>query len=295
MFFTMLSTTATVTKTAVFDSSFLITVAIIVISTILIAFINHLKKDKCLKSFKADIVTVFFNNGQNVKGRLDVENTGCELISDLQGNDEKRSYIIYKDEYPNIRFFVRFHKDMDSRRRKDRLRMVKKTYHPNIFRKAARAINIFFKIIRDSLMDIFTAFSGKLKTFNPSYASSETYVTKVNKEAVSSIDTTYNPLLEKYIGNKIVCNHVFNGKPYDIYGILKNYTAEYIELLDCEVQSDDFSLSEADLVLPRTSNRIRNLGEDAVKPFALSEAFNLDIYKREIKKSIFENHKEDEK
>ncbi len=272
-------------KFAIFDSGFLITVALIIFSTLLIAFIQHIKKDKCIKSFKSDIVSVYLNNGKVIKGRLDVENTGVELILTDSGNGDKRSHIFYKDEYDQIRFFARFHSDMDKKRAAERRRVIKKTYHPTLFRKMGRSIGIFFKIIRDSFMDIFATVSGKMKTVNPDYASNEVYLSRVNKEAVSSIDTTHNPLLEKYIGNKVVCIHLYNGKVYEITGILKDYTGNYIELLDVDFIVEDINIKNADLVIPRTSNKVRHLGEDAVKSFSLQGTFNLERYKKRIKKS----------
>jgi len=291
----ILEAAAAETKFAIFDSGFLITVAIIVFSTLLIAFIKHLKKDKCIKNFKTDVVTIYFNDGKNIKGRLDVENTGSELIVENPDNGMQRSYIIYKSEYSGIRFFARFHKDLDARRSKARKRVVKKTYHPNILRRIRRKINIFFKIIRDSMMEIFTALSGRIKTTNASYASNEKYVANVNKEVVSSVDDTYNPLLEKYIGNLILCTHTYNNKEYAVHGILKEYTGEYLELLDAELKADDISITMADLVLPRTANKVRSLGEEAVPKFSLPKAFNLNLYKKKLKKSSHEKNEEDKK
>jgi len=139
----LLDAVAAEPKVAIFDSSFLITVALIVISTLVIAFIKHLKKDKCIKSFKSDMITVYFNDGKNIKGRLDVENTGSEFIIEHPDDEIKRSYILYKEEYPNVRFFVRYHNDLDERRTKERLRVLKKTYHPNIFRR--NYMSLYFK------------------------------------------------------------------------------------------------------------------------------------------------------
>ncbi len=293
MLFTLLSTTASTSNVVIFDSGFLITVAFIVISTLFLAFIKHIKKDKCIKSFKSDVVTVYFNTGESIKGRLDVENTGSEFIIDTTVKNEKSSYILYKEEYPNVRFFVRYHKDLDSKRKRDRVKVIKKTYHPNIFRKMGRGINIFFKIIRDSLTEVFSALSGRLKTASTSYATSETYMKKVNTEAVSSIDATHNPLLEKYIGNKVVIDHIFNSKEYEIVGILKDYTGEYLEILDADFVSEEITLQNADLILPRSNNKVRHLGENAIKPFKFPDTFDLDIYKRHIKKSFFDNDQED--
>lgn len=289
----VLEAAATQSKTALFDSSFLITVALIVFSTLLIAFIKHMKKDKCIKSFKSDVVTVYFNDGKNIMGRLDVENTGSELIIEHPDDGLKRSYILYKEEYQNVRFFVRYHNDLDDRRKKERLRVIKKTYHPNIFRRIGRGINIFFKIINDSMMEIFTALSGKLKTSSSSYTTSEKYATNVGKEGVASIDTTYDPLLEKYIGNKVVCQNNHNGKIYDVRGILKDYTGQYMELLDVNFADEGLKITKADLVLPRKTNKVRNLGEDAIKLFALPETFNLNWYKKSVKKSLHDEFKKD--
>ena len=286
----VLEAAATQSKTALFDSSFLITVALIVFSTLLIAFIKHMKKDKCIKSFKSDVVTVYFNDGKNIMGRLDVENTGSELIIEHPDDGIKRSYILYKEEYLNVRFFVRYHNDLDDRRKKERLKVIKKTYHPNIFRRIGRVINIFFKIINDSMMEIFTALSGKLKTSSSSYTTSEKYVTNISKEGVASMDTTYEPLLEKYIGNKVVCQHSHNGKIYEIRGILKDYTGRYMELLDVDFAAEGLKISKADLVLPRKTNKVRNLGEDAIKLFTLPETFNLNWYKKSVKKSSFDKN-----
>lgn len=282
--FIILDTAAADTKVAIFDNSFMLTVILIVFSTLLIAFIKHLKKDKCLKSFKSDIVTVYFNNGLIIKGRFDVENTGSELIIE-KPDDTKRSYILYKEEYVNVMFFARFHADLDEKNTKKRLKELNKTYHPNFFRRIGRSINIFFKIINDSLMEIFTALSGRIKTADASYSKSESYATKVNKEAVSAMDTTYNPLLEKYIGNMVICSFLHKTKVYDIKGILKEYTGINIELLDAVLEVDGLSLKNVDLILPRKTTTVRHLGEEAIKLFNLQTTFNLDKYKRNIKKS----------
>jgi hypothetical protein len=76
---------------------------------------------------------------------------------------------------------------------------------------------------------------------------------------------------------------------------LKDYSGEYLELLDVEFEVDDFKMSNADLVLPRKTNKIRNLGEDAIKLFNLPETFNLSWYKKSVKKSSYEANQKEEK
>jgi hypothetical protein len=178
---------------------------------------------------------------------------------------------------------------MDKRRRREFEKTLRHTYHPNVFRKIARSILIFFKIIRDSFMDIFTVLSGRIKTVNPDYAKNEAYISKVNKEAVGSVDTTYNPLLEKYIGNRVVCTHLFTGKNYECKGILKDYTASYIELLDASCNMGDVDIGDADMVISRTTTKVRHLADDITGLEFMNRGFRISRYKKEIKKSNHEN------
>jgi len=108
------------------------------------------------------------------------------------------------------------------------------------------------------------------------------------------MDTSYDPLLEKYIGNKVLCEHIHSGKTYEIRGILKDYTGQYMELLDAEFISESLTINLADLVLPRKTNKVRSLGEDAIKLFSLPETFNLNWYKKSIKKSLYEENEKAE-
>ena len=56
-----------------------ITIIFIIVSTLIAAFIRGRKKDKCLKDFSADTVTLEDKTGKTVYGKLRVENTGLEL------------------------------------------------------------------------------------------------------------------------------------------------------------------------------------------------------------------------
>lgn len=286
------NTTTGSVNNIIFDSGLLVTISIIVFSTLTIAFISHIKKDKCLKNFKSDIVTVYYNDGRVVKGSFDIENTGSEIIFVDKATGEKKSQIIYKDEYNQVRLFARYYKDMSPQRSKELKKIIKKTYHPNVFRRIMRNILIFFKIIRDSLMDIFSVISGKIKTTNVNYAKNEAYISNINKEAVTTIDPTYNPLLEKYIGNRVVCSHVFNGEPYECRGIIKDYTSSYLELLDANYSVGDLVISGADIVIPRNTTRVRHLADNINGILNSKYGFHLHIFKKQIKKS---NHNDIEK
>ncbi|HDZ62577.1 MAG TPA: hypothetical protein ENH40_05475 [Nitrospirae bacterium] len=58
------------------QDTFAITIFFIVLSTVVAAFIKRICKDKCLKDFADDVVTLEETTGKIRHGLLNVENTG---------------------------------------------------------------------------------------------------------------------------------------------------------------------------------------------------------------------------
>lgn len=101
-----------------------ITVAFIVLSAVVAVFVRRTQKDKCLKDFSSDMITLEKINASTVWGSLNVENTGLEFVyaekhKDEDGHDET-SYILYKYEYPNALALIRYHDQLSDAGKKSR-------------------------------------------------------------------------------------------------------------------------------------------------------------------------------
>jgi hypothetical protein len=93
-------------------------------------------------------------------------------------------------------------------------------------------------------------------------ASQDKHVTKMKKSLTGSIGTSYEPLLERYIGHKVILEMSRGDTVTEYCGILKEYTAEFIEVMDVDYAAPaEQSLKEADLIVPRTRWIVRHLGE----------------------------------
>jgi hypothetical protein len=113
-----------------------ITIIFIVLAAFVGAFVRRVSRDKCLKDFSRNMVTLQETSGKIVWGNLRVENTGLEFVylekhRDKDGHDEA-SYILYKYEYPNIAALIRFHDELSERDKKEREKELKRTYHPTL-------------------------------------------------------------------------------------------------------------------------------------------------------------------
>jgi hypothetical protein len=246
-----------------------ITIIFILLVTFVGAFVRRRNRDKCLKDFSGYLVTLEKTGGQSIWGKLRVENTGLELVyenfhKDDQGHNEA-SYILYKQEYSNISALIRFHdqlRDTDKARRDKNL---KKTYHPGLFRRLQRKTKNVFKTIRDSVMELTNVFISQAKKTTPAgtmLTSQDKYVSQMKKELIGSVATAYEPLLERHIGHKVVLELVKGDKVLELVGVLKDYTSEFIELMDVDYKTDlSPSPRRADIIALRNCGIVRHLGE----------------------------------
>ena len=249
--------------------TFTITIICIVICAFFIFFIRRKIKDKCLKDFSRDMVTLEETTGKVIWGKLSVENTGLELVyltrhSDKSGHDET-SYILYKHEYPTIQVLIRYHDELDEPSKKEREAELKRTYHPTTLRRFKRKTVNFFKTMKDSVMEVVNLLIGQTKKVSPAGAilvSKDRHTSQIKQELVSSVGTSFEPLLERHIGKMVVLEVIKGGKIFEYPGVLKDYTAEFIEVMDVYYSvKEDQEARKADLVIPRRYGVVRHLGE----------------------------------
>ena len=245
------------------------TIIFIVLATFVGALLKRRSKDRCLNDFSSYLITMEKTGAKSIWGKLRIENTGLELVyedlhKDTQGHNEA-SYILYKQEYSNIHALIRFHdklSDYDKLRRDNDL---KKTYHPCLARQFGRKVNSLFKMVRDSVMEVINVLISHAKKTTPAgsmLTSQDKYVSQMKQELISSVGTAYEPLLERHIGRKVVLELVKGEKIFELPGVLKDYTSEFIELMDV-----DYSINEgdtprkADIVVRRSCGIVRHLVE----------------------------------
>jgi len=92
--------------------------------------------------------------------------------------------------------------------------------------------------------------------------SQDKYVSQMKQELMGSVGASFEPLLERYIGHKVVLEMIKGDKIFEYCGVLKEYTAEFIEIMDVNYKiKEDQPARTADLVVPRKRGIVRHLGE----------------------------------
>ncbi len=251
------------------DNSFAITIAFIVLVTLVAAFIRRITRDKCLRDFQNNFVNLLQTDNKIIWGNLRVENTGIELIYKTKHKDtdghEEASYILYKCEYPKIQTILRFLDELSDKNKKHRQKQLAKTYHPRFSSRAKRKTANIFRTVRDSIAEVVNLFISRVKKtagFGETLSSQDKYVTQMKQQLMGSVGTSYEPLLERYIGHRVVLEMVRGDTVVEYSGVLKDYTAEFVEIMDVDYKAVQNDKSEkADIVVPRQYGLIRHLGE----------------------------------
>ncbi|MBC8218583.1 MAG: hypothetical protein H8E73_08970 [Planctomycetes bacterium] len=246
-----------------------ITIIFIILATAVGAFVRKRSRDKCLRDFERNMVTLEDVSGKTIWGKLRVENTGLEFVypkkqQDADGHEEA-SYLLYKHEYPIIGAVIRFHDDLSEHNKTEREKELKRTYHPGWWRRRKRKTLNIFRTVRDSVVEIVNLLISQAKKASPAgkvLTSQDKYVSQMKQELMGSAGTSFEPLLERYIGHKVVLELIKADKILEYCGVLKEYTADFIEIMDVDYAvKEDQPTRKADLVTPRKHGVVRHLAE----------------------------------
>ena len=245
-----------------------ITIVFIILSALLAVVIRKIKKDKCLKDFRDDIVTLELLNGQHYRGELKLKSSGLKFNYPELIEDERQfkflSFLLYKNEYPDIQAVVRYHKDLTEEGKKLREEDFKKTFQPSRWRKLRRSTLNFLKIIKDAVIEILNMLTSNLSkttAVGAAISSNDSQVNKMKNEVYSLVETSYEPLLEDYIGERVILELKRGNEWVKYNGVLKDYTAEFIELIDVDYGVEESGKIDADLIVLRKYGIVRNLSE----------------------------------
>ena len=256
------------------DSVFLLTILFIFLTALVSAYVARHRRDRCLQDIQGYNVTVEMKNGAIVWGRLAVFSNGLELFYKLPHRDNRghleTSAISIETQITEIQSIYRYpdgHHNTDNETRKlERIR----THHSGLPRQCSRALFSFINTVRDALNASvgFVITSFNQKSASTLVQTQDQRMAKIGQTVVEATANAYEPILERYIGRRVVAKEV-RGENITLEhaGILKEYTAQWIELLDCSlVQEHTFDLSQPErLQLNRDLDFIiyRQPGQDA--------------------------------
>jgi hypothetical protein len=224
----------------IFDVTFLATVGLILAATLVGAYARSRRRDVCLKSFEGFHVTVERVNGKTVWGVLRLESTGFELDyrdSVQDANHVESSYLMYADEFGDIRAVYRYADDLTSDNRRRRAKDIENSFHPGPVRRLRRSTRHFMATATESIGEVIGLLVGRLRRPAGRYitATGEAHLKNLGVSVIGNVGHSHDPLLERCIGQKIVVEVLEAGEEvHEHVGILKDYSPDFIQILDVQ-------------------------------------------------------------
>jgi hypothetical protein len=228
------------------DNILLITVLTIFVAAFVATLIRYRARDKCIKGFRDYFITAEFKDGKRIWGSLDVYHNGMELLYtaphlDPDGTHYETSYILYQDQYAHLKMLKRFHDELTPENQQRRATEIRHTYQPNLARRTWRHLRNAFNLLRDAFSQAVTVFIGHVKKAGTSsfVSSQDAKIQDTAKNLIGATAAAYEPILEKYIGQRVVLETILDGNVTEYCGILKEYTDSFISLLNVLEQSEE--------------------------------------------------------
>lgn len=81
----------------------------------------------------------------------------------------------------------------------------------------------------------------------------------MKNEVYGLVETSYEALLEDYISERVILELKSGDEWIKYNGVLKDYTVEFIELIDIDYAPEEKGKIDADLIVMRKYGIVRNL------------------------------------
>jgi hypothetical protein len=253
-------------------------VVVILGSSLVGFFLSGRKKDSCLKHFQDYLTTAQFKDGKKIWGEMDVETSGVEFR--YKGNywDDghvETSFIIFKEEFNSIFAFFRFHHQLSPENQQRRLDELKRAYRPTASRRFLRHMRNMLGTLKDSVGASIGAATAVVKSTKPALravSSQQAHVVRAQSDVLSYVGASYDPILEKHIGHMVVIE-ITNpqGAIEEHVGIFKDYSAQFLEIMEVPWKMEDGSIAKCDMLVPRAHSVIRHSAEEVSRPGLVAE------------------------
>jgi hypothetical protein len=118
--------------------------------------------------------------------------------------------------------------------------------------------------LKDAFVDITGTVLSAVSTTSPAtkaLASQQKQVTKAQSELIGYTGTTYDPILERHIGQQVVLEITTPKNVVEEHiGVFKEYSADFLEVMGLKYK-DGGKVRDCDVIVPRAHSFVRHSNE----------------------------------
>ena len=227
------------------DTTLITILALLVLATVL-AIVRARRRDRCLRALDGFPITMAEQDGDLTWGRACVFATGLEIeypqAVTTRGGHLERSFIFYKDQFSAMEALYRCADGLTDEEHERREQMIERTANPGLVRRMGRWIRNWMGMVRDALVQAVGLIIGVAKSSAPGaavFSSQEQNVKALSGEIIGHTGNAFDPLLERHLFTQVVVEVTVQGTKRSYCGWLKDYTSEFVEVLDAYANTPD--------------------------------------------------------
>lgn len=228
------------------ESPLLAVIAVVTVATIL-ALIRTFKRDRCLMHFHDYHISLTEKDGTVTWGRVDVATSGLEIYYPDSRRSEKgfwkQGVLFYKDQYEAMDGLYRSTTGLSDDQCERRKQYLERIADPGFFHRLGRQLRNWMGMIRDSVVQAATLAIGAARSkARPGMAiltRDEDQVSTLSSEIVGHAGNAYDPILERHLFTRVIVHVTRDDTTHQYCGYLADYTKEFLEIVDTEVNSKD--------------------------------------------------------
>ncbi|MDZ8118587.1 hypothetical protein [Pontiella agarivorans] len=249
---------------------FWLPMALIFLAATVTAIVARRRRDRCLKYFNRDPVLILMQTGKWLWGDFMAYPATLELIFKSPQKDEngicKASYVLYGPEIDGIRKILQAVPDKGTPEHERWERETLAIAHPSPLRRFRRWIWNVFNTLRDAVSQSLTVLIGSMKktTKIGNVAGADKRAGEIGNTLLDTVPSAYEPILEKYLGKKVVVEMLKDKTVVEFTGLLQEYSGKYLLIRNVPF-SPDLNLKTSqklperfDIIFPRSKALVRH-------------------------------------
>ena len=228
------------------DATLWTLLTLLALATVL-ALIRSRRRDRCLRDFDGFTVTLAEQGGDLVWGRVCVYPTGIEIEYETPvvapAGHLERSFIFYRDQFEAMEALYRYAEGLTPEAQRRREAIIARTVNPGLWRRIGRRLRNWVGMVRDALLEGIGLIIGAVRARRPGAAvlsgSPEAQVRALSSEVIGQAGNAFDPLLEAHLFRQVVVEVNRQGRTVSYCGWLKDYTSQFLEIVDAYAQPYD--------------------------------------------------------
>jgi len=249
------------------------------------SYVRHRQLDRVLRELVGFHVTVQMQV-EHIWGKFKLYSNAIELLfSQVYTNHrgtELTSFIVFNEQMIAVQAIYRYHDELTPQNQQRRLAQIQRARNPDWWRRAKRSLRNFMVAFKEAISESIGMMASRVQqqTSMALLKGADGKLKSVGDEILDMAgNAAYDPVLEHYIFGRVVFENTdLEGNKVEYAGILEEYSAAWVSILDCYLNAEnELSLSDASrLMIQRNMDFEVSLEQDSTGIRYRLKIFNSD-------------------